>query len=81
LPHSSSGMSHSEWVLDSGALHHMSPYFSSFTFVSLSPSILVMTADSTIMPLTCVGFAITSHLSLPNVYLIPKLRMNLMYIG
>ena len=74
-------MSHSEWVLDSGALHHMSPYFSSFTFVSLSPSILVMTADSTIMPLTCVGFAITSHLSLPNVYLIPKLRMNLMYIG
>jgi hypothetical protein len=40
-----------------------------------------MTVDSTIMPLTCVGFAITSHLSLPNIYLIPKLRLNLMYVG
>ncbi|XP_031257396.1 uncharacterized protein LOC116115383 [Pistacia vera] len=51
FPHSSSGMSHSVWVLDAGASHHMSPDFSSFASVSPSSSIPVMTADSTHMPL------------------------------
>jgi len=81
LPHSSSGMSHSEWVLDSGASHHMSPDFSSFTFVSSLSSIPVMTTDGTPMPLAGVGSVVTPHLSLPNVYLIPKLKLNLASVG
>jgi hypothetical protein len=81
LPHSSSGMSHSEWVLDSGAFHHMSPYSSSFISVSPLSSIPIMTADNTLMPLAGVGSIVTPHLSLPNVYLIPKLKLNLASVG
>jgi hypothetical protein len=81
LPHSSSGMSHSKWFLDSGASHHMSLDSSSFTFLSPSSFILVMTDDGTLMPLAGVGFAVTPHLCLPNVYLIPKLKLNLTSVG
>jgi len=81
LPHSSSGMSHSEWVLDSGASHHMSPDSSSFTSVSPLSSIPVMTADDSPMPLAVVGSVVTPHLSLPNVYLIPKIKLNLASVG
>ena len=81
LPHSSSGMSHSEWVLDFGASHHMSPDSSSFTFVSPLSSIPVVTADGTPMPLAGVGFVVTPHLSLPNIYLILNLKLNLASIG
>jgi len=81
LPHSSSGMSHSEWVLDSGTSHHMSPDSSSFTYVSALSSIPLMTADDTPMPLASVGSVVTPHLSLLNVYFIPKLKLNLASIG
>ena len=81
LPHSSSGMSHSVWVLDSGASHHMSPDSSSFASVSPSSSIPVMTADGTPMPLAGVGSVVTPHLSLSNVYHIPKLTLNLASVG
>jgi hypothetical protein len=74
-------MSHSEWVLDSGASHHMSLDSSSFTFVSPLSSIPIMTVDGIHMPLTGVGSVITPHLSLPNVYLIPKLKLNLASVG
>jgi len=74
-------MSHSEWVLDSGASHHMSLDSSSFTSVSPSSSIPVMTADGTPMPLAGVGSVVTPHLSLTNVYLIPNLKLNLASVG
>jgi hypothetical protein len=67
--------------MDSGASHHMSLYSSSFTFVSPSPSIPVITAYDISMPLVGVGSIVTPHLSLPNVYLILKLRLNLASIG
>jgi len=81
LPYSSSGMSHFEWVLDSGASHHISLDSSSFTSVSPLSSILVMTADGTPMALAGVGSLVTPHLSLPNVYLISKLKLNLASVG
>jgi hypothetical protein len=81
LSYSSSGMSHSKWVLDSGASHHMSPDSSSFTSVSSLSSIPVMTADGTHMPLADVSSIVTPHLSLSNVYLIPKLKLNLASVG
>ena len=81
LPHSSSGMSHSEWVLDSGVSHYMSPDSSYFTYVSHSPSIPVITVDGTHMPLVGVGSVVRPHLSLLNVYLISKLKLNLVSVG
>jgi hypothetical protein len=44
-------------------------------------SILVMTANGTPMPLVGVGSVVTPHLSLPNVYLNLKLKLNLAFIG
>ena len=81
LPHSFLSMSCSEWVLDSSASHHRSLDSSSFTFVSPLPSIPVMIVDGTLMPLAGVGSIITPLLSFSNVYLIPKLKLNLAFVG
>jgi len=59
----------------------MSPDSSSFTSMSPLSSIPVMTADGTPMPLADVGSVVTPHLSLPNLYLIPKLKLNLAFVG
>jgi len=40
-----------------------------------------MTVDGTPMPLAGVGSVVTPHLSLPNVYLIPQLKLNLASFG
>jgi hypothetical protein len=40
-----------------------------------------MTADGTSMPLASVGSVVTPHLSLPNVYFVPKLKLNLVSVG
>jgi hypothetical protein len=45
--------------------------------VSLSFFIHIMTVDDTLMPLAGVDSVVTFHLSLLNVYLILKLRLNL----
>ena len=63
LSHSFLGMSYYEWVLDSGASHHMSSDSSSFTFMSYLPFIPVMTVDGTLMPLAGVGSVVTPYLS------------------
>jgi hypothetical protein len=49
--------------------------------MSPSSSIPVITVDGTLMPLAGVGSIITPHLSLPNIYLIPNLKLNLASIG
>ncbi|XP_062116485.1 uncharacterized protein LOC133830512 [Humulus lupulus] len=78
---STSGMISSTWILDSGVSHHMSPH--SKSFVSLCPAsfVPVITADGTFMPLLGVGYVVSPHLSLPNIYHIPKLSLNLVYVG
>jgi hypothetical protein len=40
-----------------------------------------MTVDGTHMPLAGVGSVVTHHFSLPNVYLIPKLKLNFASVG
>jgi hypothetical protein len=40
-----------------------------------------MTANDNLMPLVGVGSIVTPHLSLSNVYFIPKLRLNLAFVG
>jgi len=81
LSHIFLGISYCEWVLGSGASHHMSSDSLSFTSMSYLPSIPVITANGTLMPLAGVGSVVTPHLSLPNVYLISKLRLNLVFVG
>jgi hypothetical protein len=67
--------------LDFGGPHHMSQNSSSFVFVTPLSSIHVMTIDDTSMPLVGIGNVITPHLSLPSVYLIPNLTLNLVSVG
>ncbi|KAH6834928.1 hypothetical protein C2S53_007300 [Perilla frutescens var. hirtella] len=78
---SSTGISSSEWILDSGASHHMSPTADSFTSLIPSDSVSVVTADGTPMPLAGVGSIVSSYVSLPRVYHIPKLVLNLISVG
>jgi hypothetical protein len=59
----------------------MSPDSSYFTYVSPSPTIPVITADGTHMPLVGVGSVVTPHMSLPNIYLIPNLKLNPASVG
>ncbi|XP_020596126.1 uncharacterized protein LOC110036103 [Phalaenopsis equestris] len=56
LPSSSSSViSSSIWILDSGASHHMSSNFTSFVSLHPASSVSVMTADDTPMPLAGIG--------------------------
>ena len=72
-----SGIPSSLWILDSGATHHMTPHLSSFTSLSQVSSISVKSAGDTSMLVEGVGFIYVSHITLPNVYYIPKLTLNL----
>jgi hypothetical protein len=59
----------------------MSPDSLFFTSMTYSSSIPVMIVDDTLMPLTSIGYVVTPHLSLLNVYFILKLTLNLAYVG
>lgn len=71
-----SGIPSSLSILDSGATHHMTPHLSSFTSLSHVSSISVMSASDASMLVEGVGFVSISHDTLPNVYYIPKLTLN-----
>ncbi|KAI3769398.1 hypothetical protein L6452_00500 [Arctium lappa] len=76
-----SGMHSTTWILDSGASFHMSPNSKLFASLNPMPSVPVMTADGTPMPLAGIGSIVSSNFSLPNVYHIPKLSLNLVSVG
>ena len=57
-------MSYFKWVLNSSALHYISPDSSSFAYVFFSSCILGMTNDNTYISLTGIGFVVIPHLSL-----------------
>ncbi|XP_075489501.1 uncharacterized protein LOC142528343 [Primulina tabacum] len=76
-----SGISSSIWVLDYGTSHHMSPDLSSFASLSHNSSIEIVTADDTPIPLVGVGSLVTCCLSLPDVYYIPTLTLNLVSVS
>ena len=59
----------------------MSPHSKSFVSLCPTSSIPVKTADGTPMPLSGVGSVVSPHISLPNVYYIPKLSLNLVSVG
>ena len=74
-------MSSSIWIFDSSASHHMSPNSSCLASMFPSSSIPIMTVDGTPMPLEGVGFIVTLNRYLSNVYHIPKLTLNLAFVG
>ena len=76
-----SGINPTTWILDSGASLHMSPNAKLFASVKPMPSLPVTTADGTPMPLAGIGPIMGPKLSLPNVYHIPKLSLNLVSVG
>lgn len=59
----------------------MSPDLSSFVSLSLNSSIEIVTADGTPMPLIGIGSLVTSCLSLPDVYYILSLTLNLVSVS
>ena len=59
----------------------MSPDLSSFTSLCLASSLLILTTNSTPMPLIGVGSVVTPHLFLSSVYYIPNLSINLIFVG
>ncbi|XP_052625020.1 uncharacterized protein LOC111912222 [Lactuca sativa] len=65
------------WILDFGATHHMTPHLSSFVSLSQVSSIYVKSASDTSMLVEGVGSVFVSHITLPDVYYIPKLTLNL----
>ena len=66
------------WIL---VLHIMSLDCLSFAYVFLLFSIHVMIVDGIFMLLVGVDSVITLHLSLPNIYLILNLTLNLAFVG
>jgi hypothetical protein len=72
----------SSWFFDSACCNHMTSdptIFSSISSTSHTPTI--HTADGSQMPVTHIGHVSTSHISLPETYLIPALTLNLISVG
>lgn len=70
------------WFFDSDSCYHMTfdpSLLSSKTFNPSTPTI--HTADGSHMHVSQVGHVSTSHLTLPNTYLVPKLILNLITEG
>ena len=72
----------SSWFFDSACCNHMTSESTLFsTTASASHLPAIHTADGSSMHVSSVGHITTSHLSLPNTYLITKLALNLISIG
>ena len=78
----STASGNSKWYLDSACCNHMtsaSHLLSSMSKNDITNSI--HTADGSLMPVSHKGSISLSNLSLPDTYLIPKLRFNLVSVG
>ncbi|GJU36480.1 putative mitochondrial protein [Tanacetum coccineum] len=69
--------SSSKWILDSGAIHHMSYLMSQFISLNLNSSKSIVAANGNYMPLTGIGSVNTPSVALSGVYYILSLTMNL----
>jgi hypothetical protein len=75
-PYPPSGMS--SWYLDSGASFHMTSDSSLlFAICSLISPVHVLTADGTSLPVSSWGTLSTSSFLVPDISLVPCLKMNL----
>lgn len=74
--------SSSTWYLDSACCNHMtsnSSIFTTTTQPAYSP--IVYTADNSIMHVQHVGSVQTSSLSVPDVFQVPQVSLNLLSVG
>lgn len=82
LPSSSlSSISSQIWILDSRAFYHMSSHYKYFVSLLLSSFVSIMTTDGTFMPLVGIGSISTFQLSISNVYYIPNLTLNFVFVS
>lgn len=78
---SSSGIYSHIWILDSGALHYMSFDFKSFVCLYPTSHVSIMIVDCTPIPLAGTRSISTSHFSISNVYYIPNLTLNFVFVS
>jgi hypothetical protein len=71
----------SEWILDSGASHHMSSDRKSFLSLNPTSSIKFKIADGTLIRAARIGSISTSNFSLSNVYYVPNIAWNVVSVS
>ena len=70
------------WLLDSACCNHMTPHAFHFSQKTLlAPSPIIYIADSSHMSVSHIGSISSPDLTIPNTYLVPKLSLNLLYVG
>uniref|UniRef100_A0A2N9IYG8 Uncharacterized protein n=1 Tax=Fagus sylvatica TaxID=28930 RepID=A0A2N9IYG8_FAGSY len=70
------------WLLDSACCNHMTPHASHFSQKApLAPSLIIYTTDSSHMSVSHIGTVSSPDLTIPDTYLVPKLSLNLLYVG
>uniref|UniRef100_A0A2N9FPD5 Retrovirus-related Pol polyprotein from transposon TNT 1-94-like beta-barrel domain-containing protein n=1 Tax=Fagus sylvatica TaxID=28930 RepID=A0A2N9FPD5_FAGSY len=70
------------WLLNSACCNHMIPYASHFSQkMPLAHSPIIYTADSSHMSVSHIGTISSPDLTIPDIYLVPKLSLNLFSVG
>ena len=70
------------WLLDLACYNHMTPYASHFSQKApLAPSLIIYITDSSHMSVSHIGTVSSPDLIIPDTYLVPKLSLNLLYVG
>ena len=74
--------SNKSWLLDSACCNHMTPHASHFSQKTpLAPSPIIYTADSSYMSISHIDTISSPDLTIPDIYLVPKLSFNLLSVG
>jgi hypothetical protein len=75
-------VSSSSWVLDSGASFHMTSNHSKLASSKPVPDgDSVQTVDGTLCHITHEGSLCNSHFTVPNIFFVPELSMDLLLVG
>jgi len=79
---SSAGTSSSSWVLDSGASFHVTSDQSQLASTTpITEGASVQTADGTLCYITHKGSLCDPHFTVPNIFFVPELSMDLLSVG
>jgi len=79
---SSAGALSSSWVLDSGASFHVTSDQSRLaTTTPVTEGTSVQTVDGTLCHITHKGSLFNSNFTIPNIFFVPKLSMDLLLVG
>jgi hypothetical protein len=74
--------SNKSWLLNSACYNHMTPHVSHFSQnTPLAPSPIIYTANSSHISVSHIGTISSPNLAIPDTYLVPKLSLNLLFVG